>query len=236
MRTLTFVLFIFTLILLYILIIVNDESRNILTRDEFMKEIFNKRIDLSSTFDYENADFYHLNPASLCDTNNKNESFLFIGFVIISPHSFHKRQLIRNTWANKTLFSSKLRVVFIVGKSKDEEINAQIENEFNTNQDILQLKFIDSYFKITKKVMLGFKWIHARCSNVMYVLRINEDVFVNTFAMIHLFETEIRYKPRQIYGWLVKNFTTYVNRKENEKFYVSRDDYACGQYPDYPSG
>ena len=115
MRTLTFALFIFTLILLYILIIINDESRNILTHDEFMKEIFNKRIDLSSTFDYEHADFYHLNPANLCNTNNKNESLLFIGFVIISPQSFHKRQLIRNTLANKTLFSSELRVVFIVG-------------------------------------------------------------------------------------------------------------------------
>ena len=75
MRTLTFALLIFTLLLLYILIIINDESRNILTRDEFIKEIINKHIGLSSTFDYEHANFYHLNPVSLCNTNNKNESF-----------------------------------------------------------------------------------------------------------------------------------------------------------------
>ena len=239
MRTILFANLIFIFILFYIIRIINDESRNLLTHVEFMKEILNKRIDISSTFDYEHIDIYRLSPTNLCQSNDfasQNQSLLFISFVIISPDSFHKRQQIRMTWANKTLFSTELKLIFIVGMSKRDDINEKIRTEFNIHQDIVQMKFIDSYFKITKKVMLSFKWIHVHCSNAKYVLRINEDVFVNTFALINLFTNKIEHKPRQIYGWLIKNFTTYVNRKDNEKFYVSREDYACGQFPDYPSG
>jgi len=239
-----FLLFFCTLIFLIQKIIhLNDQTRFILSHDDFEKEILSKRVDLSLTIDdYDQAKIFRLNPVNLC--KNSSETILFTAFVIIAPNSFHKRKLIRATWANKTLFSSKVKVIFVIGlpassSSKNGKVNEEIEREFSKYQDILQLNFVDSYYKITKKVMLSFKWIHTYCSETKYILRINEDVFVNTFELIRFFNpsnNNIAYKPRQIYGWLVKNFTTNVNRKENTKFYVTNNEYACAQYPDYPSG
>ena len=120
--------------------------------------------------------------------------------------------------------------------SKSEDVNERIKQEFFTHLDIVQMKFNDSYYTITKKVMFSFKWIYKYCPNAKYALRINDDVFVNTFALINLFKNLIEYKPRQIYGWLVKNFTAQVVRSHKDKFYVSRKEYALDQYPDYPSG
>jgi len=237
-----FLLFFCTLIfLIQIIIHLNDQTSFILSHDDFEKEIFSKRVDLSLTIDdYDQDKIFRLNPVNLC--KNSNETPLFTAFVIIAPDSFHKRQLIRATWANKTLFSSKVKVIFVIGlpsssSSKSGKVNEEIDQEFSKHQDILQLNFVDSYYKITKKVMLSFKWIHTYCSQTKYILRINEDVFVNTFELIRFFDlSNIPYKSRQIYGWLVKNFTTNVNRKENTKFYVAHSEYACAQYPDYPSG
>ena len=239
-----FLLLFFTLTFLIKIIIIhlNDQTRFILSHDEFEKEILSKRVDLSLTIDdYDQENIFRLNPFNLC--TNSSETPLFTAFVIIAPDAFHKRQLIRATWANKTLFSPKVKVIFVIGlsssSSKSVEINEDIEREFFQHQDILQLNFVDSYYKITKKVMLSFKWIHTYCSKTKYILRINEDVFVNTFELIRFFDpinNNIVYMPRQIYGWLVKNFTTNVNRKRNTKFFVTTNEYACAQYPDYPSG
>ena len=84
--------------------------------------------------------------------------------------------------------------------------------------------------------MLSFNWISKYCPMAKYVLRINDDAFVNTFALIDFFEKHTVYKKRQIYGWLVKNSTTKVSRKPNDKFLITKKEYALEQFPDYPSG
>jgi hypothetical protein len=206
-----------------------------LSRGEFLQEILSKNVNLSSNFISQNAIGFHLNPTSLC-SSNENKSLLFISFVIIAPELFEKRNLIRATWANQARFSQDLKVIFVVGMSKNDDVNERIKQEFFTHLDIVQMKFNDSYYTITKKVMFSFKWIHTYCPNAKYALRINDDVFVNTFALIKLFKNAIELKSRQIYGFLVKNFTAQVSRRNNDKFYVSRKDYALDHYPDYPSG
>ena len=227
------IVFLFILFLLFF----NYLKENSLSYEDFMKEIMLKRIDLSGTIDQLNDldnQLYNLNPESIC--RGSNRTILFIGFVVISPKSWKKRNTIRTTWADKKRFSDKLKLIFTVGMSDDDETDRLIEKEFNNHGDILQLKFLDSYQKITRKVMLSFKWISKYCPMAKYVLRINDDAFVNTFALIDFFEKHTVYKKRQIYGWLVKNSTTKVSRKPNDKFLITKKEYALEQFPDYPSG
>ena len=171
-----------------------------LSRQDFLQEILSKNINLTSNFDSKDENFYHLNPTSVCISS---ENLLFISFVIIAPELLQKRNLIRATWANQVHFSNDLKIIFVVGMSKNDDVNDKIKKEFFTHQDIVQMKFNDSYYTITKKVMFSFKWIHTYCPNAKYALRINDDVFVNTFALIKLFKNAIELKPRQIYGFLV---------------------------------
>ena len=70
---------------------------------------------------------YKINPKkSFCQTPT-NKSILFIAFVNIAPHYFEKRNLIRSTWANKSI-SSEFKVIFTFALSSNKTVNKQIED------------------------------------------------------------------------------------------------------------
>ena len=179
----------------------------------------------SSTNDYK------INPKySLCNNNNNNSKssiLLFLTFVVISADSFEKRAQIRSTWANRNEFSNNMKLLFTLGESLNETINRHIFNESISNGDILQINnFIDSYFNMTKKIMLTLKWINIYCENVKYILRINDDVILNTYLLIHLFNSfnnNNNDTTNQIYGLLVRN--AQVDRNVKSKFYINYDQY-----------
>ena len=214
-----------------------NASKRHLPLDIFIREIESKRVPVlsSNLKDTEDENIFYLNPVELCAKANSS-GLLFLAFMVISPDKFEKRNVIRTTWANQTLFGKDFRMVFVIGMSHDDNINKMIELEYKLYKDILQLSFMDSYFKITSKVMAAFKWIPKHCSHVKYILRINDDAMVNTFALLNVFTHTITYKKRHIYGWLVRNYTTTVSRETSDKFYVARNQYALSMFPDYPSG
>jgi hypothetical protein len=173
---------------------------------------------------------FELNPEySIC---NKDEEILFIAFVVIAPSFFEKRNLIRSTYGNN--FGSDFKLVFSVGMSKDEKVNAKIREEYHLHKDIIQMNsFVDSYFLMTKKIIKSFKWTSHYCSNAKYVLRINDDVILNKYDFINYFK-QIPYRQSQIYGNLVKG--SYPNRDIKSKFYVKWSEYAPKKYPWYVDG
>ena len=82
-----------------------------------------------------------MQPIGLCNFKTK---FIFI-YVFTSVKSFAKRQLIRETWANKSFLDFNL--VFIIGKHLKENatITKLLEIEQNKCNDLIQGNFIDSY-------------------------------------------------------------------------------------------
>lgn len=178
-----------------------------------------------------NLDFI-LNPKdSLCEPSS-NKNLLLICFVIIAPNYFEKRTLIRNTWGQKK-FSQDMKLIFALGKSENETINRMIVEESDRNQDIIQKNFIDSYYNLTTKIMMSLNWISKHCSNSKYILRINDDVIVNTFSLIKYLK-QIDYKKNQIFGVVRRN--TPVDRDPESKFYVSSKEYNKAYYALYPEG
>jgi thymidine kinase len=118
--------------------------------------------------------------------------------VIISPHQFEQRNHIRNTWANKQ-FNSDLKVIFTVALSKNQTVNKLLIDEFNFYGDILQIEnLIDSYYNCSIKIMKTYKWISNYCSNTKYILKICDDVVVNTPELIRNYKNLIAYKPNHI--------------------------------------
>ena len=202
-----------------------------LTGDVFMDEINVKSVPVLTSKDVEHEALFFISPpSSFCAVKN----LPFVGLVIIAPNRFEKRRIVRSTWGNKTHFGDKLPVFFVVGMSSDPETNAKINAEFQIHQDVLQLNFVDSYYKISSKLMAAFKWIAKECANAKYILRINDDAMVNTYALLNLFQNKIAFKPRQIYGWIVHNGRPV--RRKGDKFYVDREDYALYYFLNYPSG
>lgn len=98
----------------------------------------------------------NINPEhTLCRTPHSNEPVLFFVFVVIGPSYFERRDVIRATWGNVSLYDTNdFKLVFSLGMSKDDEVNKRIEKESRLYKDILQIKsFNDSYQIMTTKIM-----------------------------------------------------------------------------------
>ena len=178
---------------------------------------------------------FKLNPESyICDTSlSQEKSFTFIAFVILAPHHFEKRHQIRSTWGNKIL-SSDFRLIFTIGLSEDEIINKKVKKEYENYRDIVQIdNFIDSYYNMTFKIMKSFKWISKYCSNAKYILRLNDDVIVNTFSLVEHFKS-IPHKMNHIYGNAF--YETSPIRIKDHKFFISEREYSKSKYDDYVDG
>ena len=68
-----------------------------------------------------------------------------LSLVIIAPHFFEKRKVIRRTWAAS---SPDMKVVFVLGlyKNASSNVRNQVNEEANKYKDILLEDYIDDYF------------------------------------------------------------------------------------------
>ena len=187
---------------------------------------------------------YSLNPGrALCQNVQSRNELLFISLVLIAPHLFEKRNQIRNTWANKQFYND-LRNMFVIGLSKNETVNRLIREEFDMHQDLLQIENLtDSYHVINIKIMKSFKWISTYCSNAKYILRICDDVIVNTPKLINDFRHDsfYKYKENKMFGMTLSGVGP--DHNPSSKWYVSvlefNKTYPAeynGVYPRYPQG
>ncbi len=80
--------------------------------------------------------------------------------------------------------------------------------------------------------MKTFKWIAIHCSKVKYVLKICDDVVVNTPKLIADFSLR-PYKSNRIYGYIY--YSSPPIRDPSHKWYVSIHEFD-GVYDPYPQG
>ena len=123
---------------------------------------------------------YILNPGlTICPSN----LYLFV-YIHSSPSNYQRRNLIRETWAQKSLFP-ETRLLFMMGKVNDESVMQAVAYEYEIYRDIVQEDFFDSYKNLTYKGLMALKWISIYCSQVNYVLKVDDDIMVNTFTLIN---------------------------------------------------
>ena len=121
-----------------------------------------------------------------CQTT-KSHSVLSI--VMSAPKNFWRRDAIRETWGshlkskpedrNSNVPLNLVGFAFAIGLVNDETIQKQIEEENKKYGDILQIGMIDTYYNLTVKVAGLLNWIHRYCPDVDFVLKTDDDVFVN---------------------------------------------------------
>jgi hypothetical protein len=123
--------------------------------------------------------------------------------------------------------------MFVMGLSENQTINEQVVEEFNTYHDILQIEILDSYYVATIKIFNTFKWITDYCSNTKYILKVNDDVLVNTPNLINEFKNVIPYKQNHMFGQYLG--PAGPDRNPASKWYVPESEYVGG-YPRWPQG
>ena len=116
--------------------------------------------------------------------------FLMI-YVHSAPDHFSRRDVIRRSWANidrsKVLHNVTIRRVFILGYpggANASELQTQIRAEAETEKDIVQYDFLDAYHNLSYKAIGGLRWISSHCGRAQFVLKTDDDTFVNMFTFV----------------------------------------------------
>ena len=180
---------------------------------------------------------YLINPSESICGKNKGKDYLVISFVPSGTKYIKRRQNIRNTWANQTYEQHKLmKNVFLVGRSNDKSISDQIIRESETYGDILQIDLIDSYKILIDKTLLGLKWISMYCENAKFIMKVDDDIVVNTKPLLNYFLSLSKYDLfNKIYGRCEHKFNLPI-RDINDKHYISKEDYLPDTWPKYCLG
>lgn len=73
----------------------------------------------------------------------------------------------------------------MMGKVDDSGVMNAVRYEYETYQDIVQEDFVDSYKNLTYKGLMALKWISVYCPQADYILKVDDDIMVNTFTLIN---------------------------------------------------
>ena len=114
---------------------------------------------------------------------------LFIIVIVHSAiHNFERRKFIRNTWGNANRRGmpdeNKFRIVFLLGKPDNNQHQLKINVENEQYSDIVQGTFLDTYKNLTYKALLGLRWIMENCKQAHFVLKVDDDVIINTPRLV----------------------------------------------------
>ncbi|XP_020829576.1 beta-1,3-galactosyltransferase 5 [Phascolarctos cinereus] len=162
----------------------------------------------------------------------KNPPFLVV-MVTSSHNQIEARMVIRETWGRERIVQGKrILTYFLLGitNSKDDDVVTQESQKY---RDVIQKDFLDVYFNLTLKTMMGIEWVHHFCPQSDFVMKTDSDMFVNVYYLTELLIRKNR-TTRFFTGFLKMN--EFPIRKIFNKWYVSYHEYPGEKYPPFCSG
>jgi len=188
---------------------------------------------------------YIINSPNVCH----NQDVYIIAYIHTAPDHYKRRVVIRQTWGDASYYDVGIRVVFVMGLTSgadkdDRDVQRALEFEATQYNDIVQEDFLDTYRNLTYKGVAALRWISRYCSHARYVLKTDDDIFVNTFNLLRHLRRLDRTSgtaapgapavgPRGLLYCLVW-YTMLVMREG--KWKVSKEEWPEDHYPTYCSG
>ncbi|XP_028038825.1 beta-1,3-galactosyltransferase 1-like [Bombyx mandarina] len=150
-----------------------------------------------------------------------------VALVATTPSRFDQRQAIRETWAKR------VPTYFFMGLEggKIDESMVDIYVEAKEHSDMVILNFHEHYQNLTLKTGFMLKWTLERCANANFLLKIDDDVFLNPWNLEQVMRGKERHK---LIGYKIKDST--VHRDQYTKWYLPRWLYSRDVIPEYLAG
>lgn len=76
-----------------------------------------------------------------------------------------------------------MQVIFVIGQPREAVLQDKLEEESVTYHDIVVADFVDSYRNLSYKALTAMHWIREYCLGAKYIVKTDDDVFVNIFAL-----------------------------------------------------
>ncbi|XP_067015858.1 beta-1,3-galactosyltransferase 5 [Anabrus simplex] len=168
-----------------------------------------------------------------CNDSNSS-SLLLLVLVHSAPGNVDKRRTIRETWGQNT--GDMYRILFLLGDVQSQESRMRLEEENRVHRDLVQGNFIDSYRNMTYKHVMALKWTAYFCPGARYLLKTDDDVFVNSPALLEFLAQDLsQWGARRLILCHYFLFAD-VRRSWRSKWRVSPREYPGRLYPPYCAG
>ena len=152
--------------------------------------------------------------------------------VISAPEHAQQRAAIRATWGK-----ADQRVVFsfIVG-STTGDLKEEVEAEARREGDLIISLVEDHYENLGLKTISALDWVVQLCSEVEYVLKVDDDMFVQVERLVELVEALVEEDKDQmlVLGNISRGWKPVRNPKS--KYYITEAQYGAESYPDFATG
>jgi beta-1,3-galactosyltransferase 1 len=180
---------------------------------------------------------YVINSPNIC---GKDQVFIMV-YIHTAPDHYKRRMVIRRTWGKTEQYSVPLRVVFVMGLAKlgknssDSEAEQALLFESEQYGDIVQEDFLDSYHNLTHKGVAALKWITNYCSQATYILKTDDDIFVNMYTLIRHMQ-HLHKNPNNTHSLLMCAVWYGMPVMRTGKWKVTKEEWKDDYYPTYCSG
>ncbi|KAH3839677.1 beta-1,3-galactosyltransferase 1-like [Dreissena polymorpha] len=170
---------------------------------------------------------------TICSKNTD----LFV-YVPSKKENFIRRRLIRQTWGSlKIVNNISITVVFILGKPLDINDQVMINNEQLVHEDIIQVDVHEHLRNLSVKAVAAMSWIHERCKHIRYVMKVDDDIFVNVFELTRTILPQLRPDSFAIACHVVPEGRSPIVRSEKSRWYIPENLLPGRKYfPTFCSG
>ncbi|XP_041362259.1 beta-1,3-galactosyltransferase 5-like [Gigantopelta aegis] len=173
--------------------------------------------------------------ARACGANERPQLVIL---VMSLHHMTSQRQAIRDTWGSVSTLGTwpgtteqfSIRLCFVLGLSKNDSLNMAVDKEAEKKGDLILVDIDDTYYNLTRKVLMGFKWIKEFCPIVKHVMKVDEDTYINIPQFIALINS--RDWNNLIYG----PYFPSARVERVGKSMVSEEAYPIAVYPPHVKG
>ncbi|KAJ8922156.1 hypothetical protein NQ315_004091 [Exocentrus adspersus] len=163
---------------------------------------------------------------------NESSPMLLV-LVHSSPKNFAKRKTIRDTWGKN---EENVKILFMLGTVNSSDLQRSLEEENRLHNDFVQGNFLDTYRNITYKHVMVFKYVIYHCPQAKYILKTDDDVFVNMPMMKTFLSIDLSPYGANKLLFCTPRKHKKVLRTYRSKWRVSFAEYPNRNYPTYCPG
>lgn len=194
----------------------NTEKYSVLSFTEFDRDTnFSSPVREEDVHNFSQPVFM-IGNNSICDDNVE-----ILVYIQSAWENFLKRRLLRRTWASsKVVRDKRVKAFFILGRPKFVNDQVRINNEQLLHGDIVEGDFVDSYQNISIKSIIALSWASKFCRHVKYVIKSDDDIFVNLYAIADKILPLMSHESTSIACHVVKEGTSPIVRDPKSKWYI----------------
>lgn len=135
----------------------------------------------------------------------------------------------------KRILKWDVKVIFLLGLSTPQ-LQSKLTEEQQLNGDLVQGNFIDSYRNLTYKHLMGYKWILTNCPQTTYIVKVDDDSFVDVIQLFQLMNTIYGDQATGVLACSVWPAGSTPQREQSQKWAVNWREYPYDFYPAYCGG